>query len=308
MKEFRTGRDIASEILMLQSAHKGSVLLVEGDSDRRVYASFKHDECDIIVCDGKNNVLSAIESINSMKLKAVLGIVDADYDRINLTKLKKIKNILLTDTHDTETMIIKSHALDKILTEYASHHKLHRFQLLWGKNPRDIIIYNCSILGYARWFALLHKLYWRFKGVDFLDFTSTDSLKVNIPLLIAAVAQKEPKERRSKKKKRQQQNRKGKKIPLKEADLDQLVSELQQLIQTQVDPWQVSRGHDLVIMLYIGLKYVFGSDEETQKLDGPKELEKILRLAFDKHDFTKTNLYKDIKKWEKKQKQPVLAI
>lgn len=45
----------------------------------------------------------------------VLAIVDADFDILE-SKLPESKNVLFTDAHDLETMIMKSFALEKVLS------------------------------------------------------------------------------------------------------------------------------------------------------------------------------------------------
>jgi len=63
------------------------------------------------------------------------------------------------------------------------------------------------------------------------------------------------------------------------------------------DPWQVCSGHDLVQILSIGLRNIFGNPRgksvTMEVVDG------ILRVAYDHSYFCLTRLHNSVKDWEK---------
>ena len=64
------------------------------------------------------------------------------------------------------------------------------------------------------------------------------------------------------------------------------------------DLWHICAGHDLIKILIIGLKFIFGN--KTGKNIHQRLLEKIMRLSYAINHFQTTKLYKSIKEWEEK--------
>jgi hypothetical protein len=74
-----------------------------------------------------------------------------------------------------------------------------------------------------------------------------------------------------------------------------VAAQLAKELKDEHDPWDVCRGHDLISVLAIGLKEIFGSYNAKNIKTG--ELAGSLRLAYDKETFRSTSLYRDTKKW-----------
>jgi hypothetical protein len=82
--------------------------------------------------------------------------------------------------------------------------------------------------------------------------------------------------------------------PFDENDLRVRIVEL--LRKKQHDPWQVCRGHDMIHILTIGLRTVFGS--RTAKKVTYEQVDGIMRIAFGFAEFSETKLSRLLRDWE----------
>ena len=58
----------------------GVLLLVEGQGDETVFDRFcAEDECSIVVCLGKKNVLDAVDQLGMSGFVGALGLADRDF-------------------------------------------------------------------------------------------------------------------------------------------------------------------------------------------------------------------------------------
>lgn len=274
MKSSLNGYDIANTARMTRSRHSGAIMIVEGEIDIRVYQHFvKQGQCILIPAHGKDNAVDALAILEGTKFKGLIVIVDADFWRLEQIQLPS-QNLLMTDTHDLETMILFSPALDKILSEFGSAPRI----LGLGKPLRELLLDRCLPIGYLRWLSSPTKknLGLRFKKLSFEKFVNEKTLTVDLDKLINEV----------------KQNSGGPKLDQKATK-----EEVRALLRNKIyDPWQVCCGRDLIQMLAIGLRKVFGNHRgvriTTDVLDG------ILRLAYEYSLFHLSILYKSIMKWE----------
>jgi hypothetical protein len=108
VKKYLNVHDIANTVRMTRSLHKGAFLVVEGDTDARVYKRFVDDSrCKVIPAHNKDNAVEILEILEKDRFPGVLVIVDADFWHLEGIKPESL-NLLLTDTHDLETMIIST--------------------------------------------------------------------------------------------------------------------------------------------------------------------------------------------------------
>ena len=99
-------------------------LIVEGETDRRFYMRFiDKNQCQITNAFNKSAALQVLSILEKELFSGSLAIVDADFDVLT-GKLPTSQNVLLTDTHDLETMIIQSPAFEKVLDEFGSAEKI----------------------------------------------------------------------------------------------------------------------------------------------------------------------------------------
>ncbi len=91
-----------------------------------------------------------MEILNKENFQRILAIVDADFERLEC--LPNVPNLILTDTHDLETMLIQSPALDKVLAEIGSEEKITKF----GKDIRSVLLQAGKPIGYLRSCTILN--------------------------------------------------------------------------------------------------------------------------------------------------------
>lgn len=104
----QTVEEIANEIILIRAKYKGPVLLLEGGKDVKFFYRFvKNSEMPIIPAGGKEKVLNAIAILEANDdIQGFMGIVDADFGHVD-SSLPESQNVIVTDDHDVEMMIIK---------------------------------------------------------------------------------------------------------------------------------------------------------------------------------------------------------
>ncbi len=275
MKEFLNGYSFSNEIRMLRSVFKGTILLVEGDSDARVYKRFvEKPNCEVKPGHSKINVLDALKLLESAKIEGILAIVDADYWRIEGKEIAS-GNLFLTDSHDLETMILNHpEILEKIISEYGSDNRVER---LPGKIV-DMILTSALPIGVLRWIATnsMNDLKLILRDLLFEKFITLTTLKINLKKLVEEV------------------------LAISKIDdpeiVESLVKKVKTILKENHDPWQICSGHDLSNLLMIGFVHVFGN--KTAKTLTVESMEKTVRLSYGLEHFRTTHLYASIQKWE----------
>ncbi|WP_044205588.1 DUF4435 domain-containing protein [Coleofasciculus chthonoplastes] len=256
---------------MRRSSHKGSFLIVEGRSDKLVYERFIDDrKCEFSIASGKENAVSAIRILEQDNFAGVLAIVDADFCRLE-GSLPSSSNLLLTDEHDLEMMLIKSLALDKLLSERGSEYKINKF----GQDIRLTLLERGTRIGYLRWVSWKANISLKFEGLSFSKFIDKSTLVIDTGQLIKTVKDN------------------SRKSGLKEQDIQKSIETLE---KTAPDSWQLCCGHDIICILSIGLSKVWGSWNTNEVK--PDTLERELRLAYEDSYFHSTQLYQLIQQWE----------
>jgi hypothetical protein len=287
MKDIISASYQANEIKMIRSTFSGTFLLVEGNSDKAFYKNFvNQNTCRVKVTMGKQRAIDILQILdneitpNGSKFAGFLVIVDADFDRLESSPHQS-PNLLRTDTHDLETMILQSPALDKLLAIFASEDKLKEF----GRNVRTALLEAGMLIGYFLWLSKSENLNLTFDGIKFKEFIDDKTLQINELKLINEI--------------------KNKSQPAAKSALSDPI-EIQKRIAAKKkddhDPWQICRGHDLVEILSIGLRKAWGSNDAIDVVPRSNErkstLESQLSLAYEAAYFLKTQLYQEILTWE----------
>lgn len=254
-----------------------SFLLVEGDTDRKFYTIFvDENKCHVNSAFNKSTALQVLSILEERAFPGVLVIVDADFDVLEGKPLLN-GNVLYTDTHDLETMLMRSPALEKVLGEFGSSEKIEQLTKNTGKDVRTLLL-ECGIsLGYLRWISLRENLSLVFEDLNFEKFMHRDTLSVDQASLIQVVKNK------------------SQKPGISEIQIKRSIQSIQ---IADHDPWHVCCGHDLVCILARGLHGVISRGKNNTRNASPDILEISLRLAFERAYFHKTTLYASIKQWE----------
>lgn len=271
----QTGNDIANRVLFERDKYNGPVLLLEGDNDVKFFYQFvKEAEMPIISAWGKENVLDAVEILESEgTVQGFLGVVDADFGHVD-DSLPASQNIVVTDDHDVEMMIIRTKAFNRVLRVLGSKNKIRNFPDR-EQGIRNTLMQNALVVGHLRHISLTDDLHLRFEGLRFEGFVDSNTLNMDIDEMIRRVFAL-------------------KRIPnLKEEDIRDKLSEL--IKYDNEDPYQICCGHDFIAIFGIALRKAIGS--KPQKATSPEALGRDLRFAYDSEDFRQTNLYSEAKRW-----------
>ncbi len=261
---------------MMRPQFTGTVLVVEGDSDARVYGRFVDDKsCMAVPAHGKSNVLIAMGILERDGILGVIAIVDSDFSALD-EAVQENPNVFKTDTHDLETMILSSPALDTVLAEFGSPRHIKRL----GRPVREMLLSAALPIGYLRWISssMQENLSLRFKEINLgrIIRTYNGRMSADINVMLSEV-------------KIQSCNN-----PFDENDLKVRIIEL--LRKKQHDPWHVCRGHDMIHILTIGLRMVFGN-RHAKKVTY-EQVDGIMRIAFGFTEFSRTELFQLLREWE----------
>ena len=275
MKDSLTADREANAIRLERGSFPGIFILVEGSTDKLFYGNlFNEKQCQIIVTiagnSRKKRAIEILTILEKSSFSGILAIVDADFDHLDAIVYPS-QNLFLTDTHDTETMMLRSSALERILAEYGSEDKIS----VLPQGVRTLLLTAGIPIGYLRWISRKDGLNLTFEGIKFGKFLDEKSLILDEIKLIQTVQDKS------------QNWSLGSDRLTKRTSLD------------CDDPWQICCGHDLVKILAIGLQRVFGTVKKE-----PEDLEIALRLAHRPQDFLETQLYQKLKEWEIQENLP----
>lgn len=275
----QTGDTIATKVLLIRDAYKGPLLILEGNKDVKLFRRFvKDSKMEIIPAWGKENVLDAIEILESHGgVQGFMGIVDADFGHVD-GSLPTSRNIVVTDDHDVEMMIVKTKAFSAVLRELGADDKIGNFPG-GERGVRPALMQEALIVGHLRHLSVTDDLRLCFEKLDFDKIVDRNSLKMDIDTMIKNVfaLTKNPPQ-------------------LERAEIRDRLSELVE--DATDDPYQICCGHDFIAIFGIGLRKVLGSLARQKR--SPQELGIALRLAYESEDFRQTQLYSDAKQWSKR--------
>jgi hypothetical protein len=285
-----TPESVASEVRLLRddARYQGAFLFVEGGTDASFFSNYiKKNNCLIRIVKSRSNVLKLVSILESEGYSGYLAIVDADFWHLE-GKSPPSSNVLLTDTHDIETMIFASPAFDKLLSEYIPIEKLDSLVRRY-RNVRIAILTVAQKIACIRWINYKNSLGISFytdseKGVP-INWESTIDIErfvVDLEGLIKIVC-------------------------ANNIRIEHFVkAEIVRYKDLEYDLLQLCNGHDVVYVTFLVVKRK-GRYREVERLV-PKDLEKALRLAYESTYFHDTGLYKGILEWQERSGKSILAI
>jgi len=266
---------VANEVRMMRTQHRGTLVIVEGPSDKSAFRSLLGREaCRIVIAHGKENALDVLQMLEREGFPGILAIVDADFSHLE-GGTPTSGNALQTDLHDLECMMAASPAFQKLLDVFAVPSRVDGFEERCGYAMATLIARNAMSIGYLRWFSLRNSLQFEFEGLSFSKFLSRSDLQIDVPALIREVKNRSQKH-----------------------DLDDSVlhSGIESLRDVGHDPWQVSCGHDILEMLSYALRRTIAARKESEVKR--ETLERSLLLAYEAAYFRDTQLHNSIRDWE----------
>lgn len=274
MESFQTPHSIANEVRMKRTQRSGPFLIVEGPDDSRFYRRFVDPgNCTLIPAFNKDNVIGAVRLLDESHFPGALGLIDCDFDRLDARDLPSENIIRGDDSHDLETMLLRSAALDAVLCEYASPDKLEAFEARSQAPFGTCLVETGRCLGYLRWHSATKGINLRFAGLRFSHFIDSQTLALDHNALFEEI-------------KNRSQNWAIPNAMLAEAGWPH---------DHEHDPWHVCCGDDLIEILAIALRRAIGSQQGLRA----DQLRQALRLAYSDGNFAGSELCTSIRNWEK---------
>lgn len=273
MREYLTSSDVANTVCMMRSAFKGTILVVEGITDFRLYGKFTvEDQVELVIAHSKDKVVESVRTCReSRNDRKVIGIADADLDILRHGSADG--PVFETDTRDAESMIVMSEAFDSILWEYGERESIKAFEERYGP-IRDRVLQAAYPIGLLMYVSSRKSLNLSFKDLDFYSFIDTRSLSCDTSSLIREVLS----------------NTKYRRTDSRELK-DMLSDEMKRKHPSE----SVCRGHDLVDILVIGFRETFGAYNSKNIREG--EVGGALRMTYDLRMFAETELYRNTADW-----------
>lgn len=279
MNPFGVTPPVATEAEFFNAGRATVFLLVEGNSDARFWQSrVDHKRCQVRAMGGRDKAIEEVEQRRRENKRGFVAVLDADFDRVEGT-LREDPDIVFTDFHDLECMLVGSPALEKVLDVLGSRDKCAQFEEK-TKPIREVLLENARIIGELRWLSKRDKLNLvfrkpdgnKFRYIGYKEFCDQKSWSVEPRQLVVHVCNFSM--------------RHG----LKPDDLLERMGLL-----PDADPWQICVGHDLLGLLAIGLRQRLGNET----VDEPTMQNSFL-LAYEEAYLKETLMYRALCAWEEK--------
>jgi hypothetical protein len=272
-------RDLAAQLRMERQLHKGAFILVEGANDiKRFQKFFREGACSFVNCYGKDNVVGTIEIEENDGREDVLGLVDSDFDKFHQIDLSD-DNLIVSCFHDFDLDVCSTEVVGRYLVEMSQEHKVSAK----GGAAACVagLLEALKPLSAARYASVKYNLRYSFKNLDYETFF--DGSAINVAALIDHLST-------------------GALGSAQHREV--LADRINQFVQSDIDLWHVTNGHDFMAALGIALRCHLGNRWAAQT--GRGEIERHLRLAFDIADFAQCGLLEKLTAWE--QRNPKFAV
>ncbi len=272
MQKSITPARIRNAVRLNRSLNNCAIIVVEDNAHSKILNKFiSKENCHIEIAWNRDRVSKSLQLIYSDGIKGVIGFIDADFSILEGTP-QSTEGIFRTDSHDMETMMLKSRALINLLNEFGSPIKLEKNEGQIEKTLLDI----GKHIGYLRWLNEKEQLFINFENADFERFIDKSTLILDEFRMIEIFIQnsKKPKTR----------------------DYNILLKKVNAIKDAKHDLWQVCCGHDLASILSIALRKVWGSCDKKEVKE--EILARGLRLAYEFAFFKDTMLFSLLIQWQ----------
>lgn len=280
LRSLQTPSDYANLVRLLRERYTDyTILLLEGDTDARFYRKYLHPKCEIVVTDGKEKAVIALQILAKKEedLQGVVSVLDADYWHLEKSPLPS-KSTFLTDKHDLEGMLLISEALENYIYELVPGKKGHLVQKI-AETLRETILAIGLPMGCLRWID--SKEHWNlsFKALSFSEVINLSALEFNIEQAITII---------------------GSESPAFKSSTPELLEKMNQILDSSPDPWQLCRGHDLVHILSVIIGKIIHDESKVTLSDAinSRAINRGLRMAYTTEFFRATDLFSDIIQWQ----------
>ncbi|MCB9763753.1 MAG: DUF4435 domain-containing protein [Alphaproteobacteria bacterium] len=251
--------------MMRAAGYGGAFLLVEGPDDRRFWTRHVPDGgCRLHPCGGRQALVDAM----ARGVPGAAGVMDADFDHAEGRPCPH-PGIARTDTHDLETLLIRSPALLGVLAELGQPERIARFEAAQGP-VRGALLARGLPLGALRWLSVREGLGLDLDRLSVRRFVDARTWDLDVHGLYAEAAR------------------------LLGWPAARLLGALDAL--PPADPWQVVQGHDLVRLLAVGLRRTLGDNKPS--VAGEERVAALLRTALDRTDLLETDMARALRRWQ----------
>jgi hypothetical protein len=261
--------------------HKDVIIVVEGEDDEKALKQFFNLQAVEFKCVGTclkvKNSMDIVSKDNLLR-DCVIGIKDADFDHINQIN-HNIANLMITDTHDMETMMLtpkvcKCICLETINEEYPNL-----------SSEAMVSLINLSYLRYYNDKMILNGGNSDKEGINFrgviIAKVASNSQPISVQDVLLHV--------------REKGNSNKKSFP----DLNAMNLFINKNPISNEQLYLFTNGHDLI---YAIRNKLHSKNNEAQKYSD-KDIATMIRIGYTKEEFEKTKLYKDIDNWNNKRFQ-----
>ena len=268
---------VAAKVVLRRPVFPGAIMLVEGPSDAEFWTGFAGRgtlHCE--PCSGRHTLIQEHTTLyKADRLTGVVSVMDADWDHIDQIQYD-LPDLFVTDTRDLESMLLRTPALDKLLDNRADATKLAALEAEEGGEFRELLLARAvefgrlRLLGHRRPFFEFFERYVRLNVDNERWRVTTD--KLHQELVSQGLAAD---------------------IATLRADLDAL--------PTNLDPWSLARGHDLMFLLKVALDVRLKRQKPKQASEDALFWE--LCLALPEGALHPTRLHQSLRAWEARQPQ-----
>lgn len=251
--------------------HKEVIIVVEGEDDEKALKKFFNMKAVEFTCATSCSIVKDVMIIVSTdkQLKdCVIGIKDADFDHIKKVS-HEISNLMVTDTHDIETMMLTPRVCRRICLETINR----EYQNLSSQAMSSLK--NLSYLRYYNDKMILNGGNPDKKGINFRGVIIADVASVSVRDVLQHVKAK------------------GNSNKTSFPDLNAMNLFINQNLIDNKDLVLFTNGHDLVH----AIQYILHSQNQVARAYSDKNIATMIRMSYSKEEFEKTNLYKDIDNW-----------
>ena len=256
--------------------HKEVIIVVEGEDDEKALKKFFNVQAVEFTCATNCSIVKdamLIVSTDKQLKDCVIGIKDADFDHIKKISYN-IANLMITDTHDMETLMLTPKVCERICWETIKQEypNLSFDAMTSLKNLSYLRYYNDKMILTGE----------KKSDKDGIRFKKTKIHKLipnNQPVSVEDVL----------KHVKLAGNSEKTSFP----DLDTMNQFIQENPIDNGDLILFTNGHDLVSAIC----NILHSKAKKAKDYGKIAIAALIRAHFSKEEFEKTNLYKDIDNW-----------
>jgi hypothetical protein len=265
--------NIANALRMWRTQEKHrSVLLVEGDSDVRLYSKLVDTaRCKIQPAGNRVVALDALRMLKTSRFEGVLAVIDADLDHADGCAVPD-DDVVFPETPDHEGLLIQSEALRSILHE--NDIDLNEAQV---GDFRDKVRDAATSIGSIRLYSRHREDILSFEGLMYDSFFDPSSISVDPDKLASAVMKRNGSCR------------------IRHEELIEAVVSTRPRFSAS---WNLCRGHDMTQILASVIRH--RASKVKAKHKSASDVESQLRLAFQLSHFVRTEIHTKIRRWETK--------